>query len=48
MYADGDNADWKDNPESYTILKLKVDATTKLNLKLAPGGGAAISIVPGN
>jgi len=48
VYADGDKADWKDNPESYTIQKLKVDATTKLNLKLAPGGGAAISIVPGN
>ncbi|MBV4359642.1 glycoside hydrolase family 97 protein [Parasegetibacter sp. MAH-26] len=48
VYADGDKADWKDNPESYKIQKLKVDAKTKLNLKLAPGGGAAISIMPGN
>lgn len=46
IYADGDKADWKDNPESYKIQKLKVDAKTKLNLKLAPGGGAAISIMP--
>ncbi|MDH7462746.1 glycoside hydrolase family 97 protein [Chitinophagaceae bacterium 26-R-25] len=48
VYADGDKADWKDNPESYKIQKLKVDAKTKLNLKLAAGGGAAISIMPGN
>jgi hypothetical protein len=48
IYADGENANWKDNPGSYKIQKLKVDAKTKLNLKLAPGGGAAISIMPGN
>ncbi|HTD99448.1 MAG TPA: glycoside hydrolase family 97 protein [Mucilaginibacter sp.] len=46
IYADADNADWKDNPEAYKISKYVVDANTKLNLKLAKGGGAAISIKP--
>jgi len=46
IYADADNADWKQNPEAYQISKYLVDANTKLNLKLAPGGGAAISIKP--
>jgi len=46
VYADGANADWKSNPESYQIKKIAVTFTTKLNLKLAKGGGAAISIKP--
>jgi hypothetical protein len=46
IYADTDNADWKENPEAYKITKYLVDANTKLNLKLAKGGGAAISIKP--
>jgi hypothetical protein len=46
IYADADNADWKENPEAYQIKKYLVDANTKLNLKLAKGGGAAISIKP--
>lgn len=46
LYADGDGADWKTNPEAYKITKFLVNANTKLNLKLAPGGGAAISITP--
>ncbi|MDB5026203.1 MAG: glycoside hydrolase family 97 protein, partial [Mucilaginibacter sp.] len=37
---------WKENPEAYQIKKYLVDAHTKLNLKLAKGGGAAISIKP--
>ena len=40
------NADWKNNPEAYQINKYLVDANTKLNLKLAKGGGAAVSIKP--
>jgi glucan 1,4-alpha-glucosidase len=44
IYADADNADWKGNPEAYKITKYVVDSGTKLNLKLANGGGAAISI----
>lgn len=46
IYADADNADWKENPEAYKITKYLVNAGTKLNLKLAKGGGAAISIKP--
>jgi hypothetical protein len=44
LYTDADNADWKDNPEAFQIKEYVVDAGTKLNLKLAKGGGAAISI----
>lgn len=44
IYADAPNADWKNNPEAYQIKKIKVNYNSKLNIKLAPGGGAAISI----
>lgn len=46
VYRDADNADWKNNPEAYVIEKFIVDSNTKLNLKLAPGGGTAISLMP--
>ena len=46
IYADADNADWKKNPEAYHITKCIGTADTKLEIKLANGGGAAISIKP--
>lgn len=46
IYRDADNADWKNNPEAYTIEKFLVDSKTALRLKLAPGGGTAISFIP--
>jgi len=46
IYRDADDADWKNNPEAYTIEKVLVNSTTILNIKLAPGGGAAISVMP--
>jgi len=46
IYADADNADWKENPEAYQINKYLVDAGTMIHLKLAKGGGEAISIMP--
>ena len=46
IYRDADNADWKNNPEAYTIERRVVDASVTLNLRLAPGGGAAVSLVP--
>jgi glucan 1,4-alpha-glucosidase len=46
IYEDADNADWLKNPEAYKIRKVKVDQSTKLALKLAPGGGSAVSIKP--
>ncbi|MFI5187774.1 MAG: glycoside hydrolase family 97 catalytic domain-containing protein, partial [Chitinophagales bacterium] len=45
IYADAADADWKTNPEAYTIKKITVDNTSKLQLALAPGGGTAISIM---
>ncbi len=44
IYRDGDKADWKNNPESYKIETQKVNARTILKIKLAAGGGVAISI----
>jgi hypothetical protein len=44
IYADADNADWKENPEAYKIQKVKVTSATVLHIKLANGGGAAVSI----
>ena len=46
IYGDSENADWQRNPEAYTIKRLPVNSTTRLFLRLAGGGGAAISIVP--
>ena len=46
IYADANDADWKNNPEAYKITKFLVDDTSKLNVKLANGGGAAVSIRP--
>lgn len=48
IYRDADSADWKMNPEAYIIEKFIVDSKTKLKLKLAPGGGSAVSLVPAN
>ncbi|WP_159799518.1 glycoside hydrolase family 97 protein [Flavobacterium sp. MK4S-17] len=44
IYADGKDASYDKNPKSYTIKKVKVNNKTKLKQRLAPGGGAAISI----
>jgi hypothetical protein len=44
VYADGKNADWRTNPQSYIISKQTVTSKTKLKQKLAPSGGVAISI----
>lgn len=46
IYADGPGADWATNPLAMAISSRPVDASTKLTIKLAPGGGEAIRIVP--
>lgn len=46
IYADGEKADWQLNPESYTIREFLVDDGTNLQLILAAGGGAAVSLKP--
>lgn len=43
IYRDGDNAHWKDNPTDYDIATQEVTKKTTLELRLAPGGGTAIS-----
>ncbi|MCC8142847.1 MAG: glycoside hydrolase family 97 protein [Tannerellaceae bacterium] len=45
IYADAKDAHYRDNPKAYTISKGMVTNKTKLNLKTAPGGGYAISII---
>ncbi|RYE21054.1 MAG: glycoside hydrolase family 97 protein [Sphingobacteriales bacterium] len=46
IYADAGNAHWQTNPEAYKITKQIVNCKSVLQLKLAAGGGAAVSIVP--
>jgi hypothetical protein len=48
IYADGKGADWQKNPTAYRITKQVVDSKSALTLRLAPGGGAAISFKPVN
>ncbi|NBB22209.1 glycoside hydrolase family 97 protein [Runella sp. CRIBMP] len=43
IYRDGENADWQTNPAAYTIEKMTVTNKTTLNLRLAKGGGCAVS-----
>ncbi len=45
IYRDADNADWKTNPAAYVVEKMPVNSQTTLTLKLAKGGGCAISIL---
>ena len=45
IYADADDASYLVNAAAYKITKQVVDNKTILNLKLAPGGGCAISII---
>jgi alpha-glucosidase len=44
IYADGPNA--ATQPKDSVVEKRRVDARTVLKLKLAPGGGSAIRLVP--
>jgi hypothetical protein len=48
IYHDGKNADWKNNPTSYTIDSQNVTSKSSLKLQLAPGGGTAVSFIPIN
>ncbi|MGN7205459.1 glycoside hydrolase family 97 protein [Pedobacter sp. SAFR-022] len=44
IYADGKDASFDKNPQSYTIRKIKVNAKTVIKQQMAPGGGFAISV----
>lgn len=45
IYQDADNADWQTAPQLYKIEKKTVTNKSILDLKLAKGGGCAISII---
>ncbi|MBR7102688.1 MAG: glycoside hydrolase family 97 C-terminal domain-containing protein, partial [Tidjanibacter sp.] len=46
FYVDGKDAHYATNPESYDIYTKKVDAKSTMKLRMAAGGGFAISIKP--
>ena len=46
IYADGKDASYDKNPQSYTIKKMTVTSKSKLSQVMASGGGYAISIKP--
>ncbi|WOD42854.1 glycoside hydrolase family 97 protein [Hwangdonia lutea] len=48
IYADAKDADYKTNPQAYTISTKKVSNKSKLSLLSVPAGGYAISIKPIN
>ena len=46
IYCDAKDANYKTNPQAYTITTKKVDSKTKLKLNAVAGGGYAITIRP--
>lgn len=42
IYADGDNAHWRDNPMNYQISQKTIRAGETVLIDMKPGGGAAI------
>jgi glucan 1,4-alpha-glucosidase len=44
IYADGKDASWDKNPQSYTIRKVLVTSASVLKQAIATGGGLAVSI----
>ncbi|MCB2410654.1 glycoside hydrolase family 97 protein [Hymenobacter lucidus] len=45
IYADGKDAHYEKNPQTYAIRKLNVTSKSKLTQYCAPGGGYAISVI---
>jgi alpha-glucosidase len=46
IYADGPDAHWLDKPLSYVISQQAVTSTSRVTLRLAPGGGTAVRFRP--
>ncbi|NLP56823.1 glycoside hydrolase family 97 protein [Lutibacter sp. B1] len=46
IYEDAENAHWNDNPTAINIRNIEITNQSNLKLKLAPGGGFAISLKP--
>ena len=45
IYEDAEDAHWDKNPTATNIREIEVKASDSIHLKLAPGGGAAISFI---
>jgi hypothetical protein len=43
-YLDAENAHWDDNPQAYKIKTFEVNHETRIDLKMAAGGGFALTI----
>lgn len=48
IYSDGDDAHWKTNPTSYKIEKKTLNHNDTLFIKIAAGGGCAVTLSPRN
>lgn len=46
IYKDGADAHWNDNPLSIDIEEKQLKTTDKLEIKMASGGGVAVSFIP--
>jgi hypothetical protein len=44
LFSDSLNTHWKDNPMEYEISNEEIDSNSKLELRMAPGGGFAMEI----
>lgn len=44
LYADSEDADYKTNPQSYVISKVSVTSESVVPVRMAPGGGFAMSV----
>jgi hypothetical protein len=45
IYADAEDADYKENPQAYSISRQSVTSSDVLSMTMARGGGFAISFV---
>jgi alpha-glucosidase len=46
VYRDAADAHWQTNPTAYEITRHSVTAADTMTLRLAPGGGAAVTFIP--
>lgn len=46
VYADAHDADYATNPEAYEITRKEVTSTSVMDMRMARGGGFAISLKP--
>ncbi|MFZ4785066.1 MAG: glycoside hydrolase family 97 catalytic domain-containing protein [Flavobacteriales bacterium] len=48
IYEDAPDASWDKNPKAYRIRTIEVTKDSVLQLKLASGGGTAVTLIPNN